>query len=153
VIGPQHVLRHATRHSDVDEYLGSPDVVELDGDGRHVGVGPVGETIHSAGANGIPGSPVSRRTSPQLVEEVLEQDDGVVLCWRFTCRDGERDGEPLAVQGDVEASQAWKAGRPRARLVCAARGRRSWPSPIADRQGLPAAVHVESATPHEITPA
>jgi hypothetical protein len=54
--------------------------------------------------NGDPGSPVSRRTSAQLVKEVLEQDDGVVLSWRFTCRDGERDGEPLAVRGHVEAS-------------------------------------------------
>jgi hypothetical protein len=41
----------------------------------------------------------------------------VVWCWRFTCCDGERDGEPFAVRGDVEASQACQAGRPRARLV------------------------------------
>ena len=50
-----------------------------------------------AAANGNPGSPVSRRTSAQLVKEVLEQDDGVVWSCRFRCRDGERDGEPLAV--------------------------------------------------------
>jgi hypothetical protein len=66
---------------------------------------------------GKSGSPVSRRTSPQFVKEVLEQDDGVVWSWRFRCRDGERDGESLAVRGDVEASQPCQAGRPRARLV------------------------------------
>jgi hypothetical protein len=27
----------------------------------------------------------------------------MVWSWRFTCRDGERDGEPLAVRDDVEA--------------------------------------------------
>ena len=41
----------------------------------------------------------------------------MVLSWRFRCPDGERDGEPLAVRGDVEASEACQTACPRARLV------------------------------------